>query len=58
MIALQGEIDKSPILLSQYWKNECLNGTIIIAYFGGINNIFADYTFSKVPDKLTTIEII
>ena len=37
-----GAIEKSPILLSQYWKNEWLNGNIIISYFGGSNNIFAD----------------
>ena len=24
VISLQGAIEKSPILLSQYWKNECL----------------------------------
>ena len=42
VITLQAAIKKSPILLSQYWKNECLDGTIIISYFGGSNNIFAD----------------
>ena len=39
---LQGAIEKSPILLSQYWKNECLDGTIIISYFGCSNNILVD----------------
>ena len=39
---LQGAIEKSPILLSQYWKNKWLDGTIIISYFDGSNNIFAD----------------
>jgi hypothetical protein len=38
----KGAIEKSPILLLQYWKNEWFDGTIIISYFGGINNIFAD----------------
>ena len=42
VITLQGAIEKSPILLSQYWKNELLDGTIIISYFGCSNNIFAD----------------
>ena len=41
-ISLQGAIEKSPILLPQYWKNEWLDGNIIISYFGGSNNIFAD----------------
>ena len=39
VINLHGAIDKSPILLSQYWK-EWLDGTIIISYFDGSNNIF------------------
>ena len=30
---------KSQILLSQYWKNELLDVTIIISYFGGSNNM-------------------
>ena len=41
MITLQEVIEKCPILLSQYWKNEWLDGNIIISYFVGINNIFA-----------------
>ena len=44
MNTLQGAIKKSPILLSQYWKNERLDGTILISYFGGSNNVFADCT--------------
>ena len=47
VITLKGAIKKSPILLSQYWKFEWLDGTIIISYFGGSNNIFADYTIDK-----------
>ena len=42
VITLQGAIEKSTILLSYYRKNEWLDGTIIISYFGGRNNIFAD----------------
>ena len=42
VLPLQGSIEKSPILLSQYWKNEWLDCTINILYFGGSNNIFAD----------------
>ena len=30
VITLQGALEKSPIFLSQYWKNEGLDGTIII----------------------------
>ena len=43
-IAKWRAIEKSPILLSQYWNNEWLDGTIIILYFGGSNNIFANCT--------------
>ena len=42
VITLQGAIEKSPILLSQYWKHEWLDGNINISHFGGSNNIFAD----------------
>ena len=42
MITLQGAIEKSPILLSQYWKFEWLDGSMTISYFGGSNNIFED----------------
>ena len=48
VITLQGAIEKSSILLSQYWKNEWLDWTIIISYFGGSNNIFADCTFLQL----------
>ena len=44
LITLQGATGKSPILLLQYWKNERLNGNIIILYFGGSKNTFADCT--------------
>ena len=37
-------IEKSKILLSQYWKNNhFLRVTKIISHFDGSNNIFADY---------------
>ena len=41
---LQGVINIRPILLSQYWSYEWLDGAIIILYFGGSNNIFTDCT--------------
>ena len=52
-ITLQGAIDESPILLSQYWKNEWLDGNIIISYFGGSNNIFVDcmYILHSIDHK-------
>ena len=50
VITLQGVIEKSPILLSQYWKNEWLDGIIIISYFGASNNIFADCTCTFTRD--------
>jgi hypothetical protein len=48
VITLQGAIKKSPILLSQYCKNKWLDGTLIISYFGGSNNIFAE---CKIPQS-------
>ena len=45
VITLQGETEKSPILLSQYWKNDRLDGTIIITHFDGSNNILVDCIF-------------
>ena len=47
VITLQGAIEKNPILLSQYWKNEWLDGNITFSYFGGSNNIFADCIIEK-----------
>ena len=43
MITLQGAIEKSPI--SQYWKNYWLDSNMIISYFGGSNNIFANCNY-------------
>ena len=54
VITLQRAIEKSPILLSQYWKNEWLYGTIINSYFGGSNNIFADCTDRKLKMNLNS----
>ena len=51
VITLQGAIEKSPILLSQYYKNEWLDGDIIISYFGGSKNIFADCIAKIVYQK-------
>ena len=48
VITLQGAIKKSPILLSQYWIFKRLDNTIIISYFGGRNNIFADCTYNII----------
>ena len=38
------------ILLSQYWKNEWFDGTIIISYFDGSNNIFSPTIVSDKQD--------
>ena len=51
VITLQGFIKKSPVLRKQYWKNESLDDTIIISYFGGSNNIFADCTYILGKDS-------
>ena len=58
MITLQGAIEKSPILLSQYWKNERLDSTIIISHFGGSNNIcwHVIEILSHLVDKITRIK--
>ena len=40
LISLQGAIEKSPILMNNWI--EWLDGNIIISYFGGSNNIFAE----------------
>ena len=57
VITLQEAIKKSPILLSDYWKNEWLIGTIIISYFAGSNYIFADcISMTKEPNqKIETV---
>ena len=49
---LQGAMEKSPILLLQYWKFESLDGTLIISYFGGSNNIFVDCILN-IPGPIT-----
>ena len=44
-----GAIEKSPILLLQYWKNyHFLRVTKVISHFDGSNNIFGDCVFAKV----------
>ena len=47
VITLQGAIEKSPILLSQYWKNQWFDGNIIISYFDGSNNIVISFSTYK-----------
>ena len=42
-ITLQGSIEKSPMLLLQYWK---IVNKSTISYFGGTNNIFADCIYT------------
>ena len=39
-------IEKSPVLISQYWKNGQFDSTIIFFFFEGTNNIFADFRCS------------
>ena len=51
VITKWGAIEKSPILLSQYWKQYYFKRvTKIISHFDGSNNIFADCS-----DLITTI---
>ena len=52
---LQGAIEKSPILLSQYCKNKLLDSNIIISYFGGSNIIFADCTLNCSIERCVAI---
>ena len=47
VITLQGAIEKSPILLSHYWKNGQLDSTIIYSYFRGIKIYFAHRISNK-----------
>ena len=43
VITFQGAIEKSPILLSQYWTNYHFEREPkIISHYDGNNNIFAD----------------
>ena len=57
MITFQGAIEESPILLLQYKKNEWWDGTIIISYFGGSKNIFADCIYVIVLPKIEIMDI-
>ena len=41
VITLKGALQRSSILLSQYWKHEW-DSSMIILHFGGTNIIFAD----------------
>ena len=45
VITLRGPIEKSPILLSQYWK--IIGWHHNYSYFGGSNNIFVDCTWTQ-----------
>ena len=58
VVTLQGATEKSLILLSQYWKFEGLDSTIIISYFGGSNNIFADCLLHNVFHHVQLAKII
>ena len=57
VITLQGAIEKSPILLTQCLKNDWLDGIIIISYFGGSNNIFADCNWSRTLKMLLPADV-
>ena len=52
VITLQGAIERSPILLSQGF-----DGTMIISYFGGSNDIFADCTTHNILFKPTAYKV-
>ena len=52
VITLHEATEKSFNIAIRYWKNEWLDTTIIISYFGGINNIFADYIFWSISFKV------
>ena len=67
LITLQGAIEKSPILLSQYWKNEWLDGNIhrilvvaiifspTVVSMPTYNTIF-DYKITTVNSQYTNIK--
>ena len=53
-----GAIEKSPILLPQYWENDHFyKVSKIISHFDGSNNIFTDCTYLKILLKWIITEI-
>jgi hypothetical protein len=59
VITLQGEIEKSPILLSQYWKFEWFVSTIIISYLCvSIRRLYLQVISSSQKGRHLTISFL
>ena len=58
MTTLQGLIEKSPIFLSQYLKNEWLDGNTIISYLVGSNSIWSSNRIMSMILRVSQIQDI